>query len=90
MIFILLATLALGADAAGAQGLSESTGVGQYFVNCAKCHESSDTPQAPRTAVLKQMPPERIFESLTAGTMRTQAAHLSEQDKRLIKEPVRR
>jgi hypothetical protein len=30
MVFILLATLVMGADAA-AQGLSESTGVGQYF-----------------------------------------------------------
>ena len=53
------------------QGLSESTGVGQYFANCARCHEGADAPQAPRTAVLKQMAPERLYESLTTGTMRT-------------------
>jgi polyvinyl alcohol dehydrogenase (cytochrome) len=69
-----------------AQGLPESTGVGQYFVNCAKCHEGSETPQAPRTSVLKQMSPERIYESLTTGTMRTQAGHLSDQERRLIAE----
>jgi polyvinyl alcohol dehydrogenase (cytochrome) len=72
----------------GAQGLSESTGVNQYFVNCAKCHESGETTQAPRTSVLKQMPPERIYESITTGTMRAQATHLSDQEKRLIAEWV--
>jgi polyvinyl alcohol dehydrogenase (cytochrome) len=82
------AALVLWGDEAAGQGLSESTGVAQYFVNCAKCHESSETPQAPRTAVLKQMPPERIYESLSTGTMRTQAAHLSDQERRLIAEWV--
>jgi polyvinyl alcohol dehydrogenase (cytochrome) len=76
-----------GLPAAG-QGLSESTGVGQYFTNCARCHESSESHEAPRTAVLKQMTPERIYESLTTGAMRTQAAALSDQDKRVIAEWV--
>jgi polyvinyl alcohol dehydrogenase (cytochrome) len=71
---------------AEAQGLSESTGVGQYFTNCAKCHESDEPPLAPRTAVLKQMTPERILEVLTTGTMRTTVPNLSDQDKRLIAE----
>ncbi|MEO8483271.1 MAG: PQQ-binding-like beta-propeller repeat protein [Acidobacteriota bacterium] len=67
--------------------LSESVGVGQYFSNCASCHESA-TPehQAPRTAVLKQMTPEHIYDVLTTGTMRTNAANLSDVDKRLIAE----
>jgi polyvinyl alcohol dehydrogenase (cytochrome) len=83
-----VAALCLCGCEAGAQGLSESTGVNQYFANCARCHESADAPQAPRTAVLKQMPPERIYESLTTGTMRTQAAHLTDQERRLIAEWV--
>ena len=70
------------------QGLSESTGVGQYFANCARCHESTEPHAAPRTSVLKQMPPERIYASLTTGTMRTVAAELSDQDRRLIAEWV--
>jgi cytochrome c553 len=62
--------------------------VSQYFNNCASCHEGTDPTahQAPRTAVMKQMTPERILESLTTGSMRTNAATLSDQDKRLIAE----
>ena len=70
-----------------AQGLSESTGVNQYFSNCASCHEATDPGhQAPSTAVLKQMTPERILEVLTTGSMRSNAANVSDQDKRLIAE----
>jgi polyvinyl alcohol dehydrogenase (cytochrome) len=38
--------------------------------------------------VLKQMPPERILEAMTTGSMRNMAASLSDQDKRLIAEWV--
>ena len=68
---------------------SESAGVNQYFVNCASCHESTDPAnQAPRTAVLKQMTPERVFEAMTTGSMRTAAANITDADKRLIAEWV--
>ena len=55
-----LVALGLGVRTADGQGLSESTGVNQYFANCARCHESSDNHEAPRTSVLKQMTPEHI------------------------------
>src|SRR5438552_16240933 len=68
---------------------SESAGVAQYFNNCASCHESTEsTHQAPRTAVLKQMTPEHVLEVLTNGSMRINAAALSDADKRLIAEWV--
>ena len=68
---------------------SESAGVNQYFTNCASCHESNDPGhQAPKTAVLKKMTPERILEVMTTGSMRNAAAALSDQDKRLIAEWV--
>ena len=68
---------------------SESAGVAQYFANCASCHESNEPGhQAPRTAVLKQMTPEHVLEVLTTGSMRTAAAALSDQDRRLIAEWV--
>jgi polyvinyl alcohol dehydrogenase (cytochrome) len=60
--------------------------VTQYFSNCASCHESAEDHQAPRTAILKQMTPEHIYDALTTGTMRTPAASLSDADKRLISE----
>lgn len=68
---------------------SESAGVAQYFNNCASCHESTDPGhQAPRTAVLKQMTPEHVLDVLTTGSMRTNAAAISDADKRLIAEWV--
>ena len=69
---------------------SESAGVDQYFTNCASCHESNDPGhQAPKTAVLKQMTPERILEVMTTGSMRNMAAgDMSDTDKRLIAEWV--
>ena len=67
---------------AGAQ--SESAGVAQYFNNCASCHERTDAAhQAPRTAVLKQMTPEHVLDVLTNGSMRSNAAALSDADKRV-------
>ena len=75
--------------AASASAQSESAGVNQYFTNCASCHESNDPGhQAPKTAVLKKMTPERILEVMTTGSMRNAAAALSDQDKRLIAEWV--
>lgn len=68
---------------------SESVGVAQYFDNCASCHESADsTHQAPPTAILKQMTPEHVLDVLTNGSMRGNAAALSEADRRLIAEWV--
>ena len=68
---------------------SESTGVNQYFNNCGSCHESADPGhQAPKTGVLKQMTPEHVLDVLTSGSMRSNAAALSDQDKRLIAEWV--
>jgi polyvinyl alcohol dehydrogenase (cytochrome) len=73
----------------GALAQSESAGVGQYFNNCASCHESTDAShQAPKTSVLKQMTPEHVLDVLTNGSMRSNAAALSDGDKRLIAEWV--
>jgi polyvinyl alcohol dehydrogenase (cytochrome) len=84
---MVLASVVAWAGSASAQ--SESAGVNQYFSNCASCHESNDPGhQAPRTAVLKKMTPERILEVMTTGSMRNAAAALSDQDKRLIAEWV--
>src|SRR5688572_29826245 len=72
-----------------ASAQSESAGINQYFNNCASCHESPDaSQQAPRTAVLKQLTPEHVLEVLTSGSMRSIAAAIGDQDKRLIAEWV--
>ncbi|MEP6717210.1 MAG: PQQ-binding-like beta-propeller repeat protein [Terriglobia bacterium] len=55
---------------------------------CLNCHGKIDS--APLPAVLKQMPPSRIYEALTTGSMRNQAkeANLTEQQIRDIAEWV--
>src|SRR5881394_1296141 len=88
-LLALLLCLVVCAWPGAAAAQSESAGVAQYFNNCASCHESTDAAhQAPRTAVLKQMTPEHVLDVLTSGSMRTNAATLSDADKRLIAEWV--
>jgi cytochrome c553 len=84
---VLFASVLALATSASAQ--SESAGVNQYFTNCASCHESNEPGhQAPPTAVLKRLTPERILEVMTTGSMQNAAASLTDQDKRLIAEWV--
>ena len=88
LVFLVLCPIVLACPV-GAGAQSESAGVAQYFNNCASCHESADlTHQAPPTAVLKQMTPEHVLDVLTNGSMRSNAAALSDADKRLIAEWV--
>src|SRR5438552_3213000 len=87
-VFLLL-RLIFCAWPAVAAAQSESAGVAQYFNNCASRHESTDPAhQAPRTSVLKQMTPERVLDVLNNGSMRSNAAALSDADKRIIAEWV--
>ncbi len=88
-IGLLLLYLTISACPVVAAAQSESAGVAQYFNNCASCHERTDSShQAPPTAILKQMTPEHVFDVLTNGSMRSNAAALSEADNRLIAEWV--
>jgi polyvinyl alcohol dehydrogenase (cytochrome) len=68
------------------QRLSESTGVNLFKNNCTTCHGITPAEHAPTEATIKQMPPERIFEAITTGSMKTNAANLSDAEKRLLAE----
>jgi len=48
------------------------------------CHGNPAVPRAPTPAVIRQLPPERIYAALATGTMRAQASDLSEHDKRMM------
>ncbi len=85
-VWITVLALGLTVSPAPGQHLSESTGAREYYSNCAHCHENAELPNAPRTDVLRKMPPERIYDVLTTGTMKTITAAVSDQDKRLIAE----
>lgn len=65
---------------------SEGNGGRVFGNNCRSCHGNAQVPQAPAPAMLKRLPPETIYQALTTGEMKTQAQHLSDQDKRDIAE----
>src|SRR5689334_10362622 len=69
-----------------AQRLSESTGVNLFLNNCMGCHGAALAEHAPSDTSIRQMPPERIYEAITTGTMKTMAAALTDDEKRLLAE----
>src|SRR4051794_14042827 len=66
--------------------LSESTGVNLFKNNCTSCHGNPPVENAPTEVVIKQMPPERIYEAMTTGAMKNMAQKLSDDEKRLLAE----
>lgn len=81
-----LALLLFRAPRAFAQRLSESTGVNLFKNNCTSCHGIVPVEHAPTEATIRQMPPERIFEAITTGSMKSNAASLSDAEKRQLAE----
>lgn len=83
----LMTTLLAGAPSALPQlRLSESTGVNLFKNNCTSCHGNPPVENAPSEAVIKQMPPERIYEAITTGAMKNMAQKMSDEEKRLLAE----
>ncbi|HLG59596.1 MAG TPA: PQQ-binding-like beta-propeller repeat protein [Vicinamibacterales bacterium] len=60
-------------------------GAAVFKQTCATCHGENQT-TAPTPAVLRQMTPESIFNSLTLGRMQIQAISLSEAEQRAVSE----
>ena len=56
---------------------------GAAVLVCANCHAENQT-TAPTPAILRQMTPEAIFNSLTLGRMQIQAISLSEAEQRAV------
>jgi polyvinyl alcohol dehydrogenase (cytochrome) len=69
-----------------AQGLSESTGVNLFKANCISCHGPTPVERAPTELTIRQMPPERIYEAITTGSMKENAVALTDANKRLLAE----
>lgn len=65
---------------------SESTGVNLFKNNCTNCHGAVPVEHAPTEATIKTMTPERIYEAITTGAMRSQAAKLTDVEKLLLAE----
>lgn len=54
--------------------------------SCMTCHGNAAFDKAPDPSVLRQMSPESVYKALTTGAMAPQAAHLSDDQKRMIAE----
>lgn len=76
--------LCLGMAVAFAQGrgaLGAGAGAKIFGDYCQSCHGNPQVERAPLPAVIKQMTPEHIYEVLTTGAMKTQAAELTDRQK---------
>src|SRR2546423_8398495 len=83
---VILLSLILAAHAGAQQRASEGAGSTIFGNNCENCHGKLDS--APPPEMLKKLTPEKIYETLTTGDMKTQAASLTDQQKRDIAEWV--
>lgn len=60
-------------------------GVAVYETQCTRCH-GNPAVRAPSPATLRQLPAERIYAALTTGSMKVEAARLTDTQKRLVAE----
>ena len=68
------------------QRIGTEFGISAFERECSKCHGNAAVERAPTPAAIRQMPPERIYAALTTGVMQTQAANLSDEQKRRLAE----
>src|SRR3954462_7939339 len=68
------------------QRVTEGAGSTIFGNACETCHGKVE--EAPRPEMLKKLTPEKIYEVLTTGAMKSQAASLTDQQKKDIAEWV--
>jgi polyvinyl alcohol dehydrogenase (cytochrome) len=66
--------------------LGTELGIALFEQQCTQCHGNGSVERAPSPAAIRQMSPERIYAALTNGIMQTQAARLTDEQKRRIAE----
>jgi polyvinyl alcohol dehydrogenase (cytochrome) len=81
-----LAGIMLLAPQGAAQRLSESTGINLFSSHCTQCHGVVPVERAPTEATIRAMTPERIYEAITTGSMKANAANLTDDERRLLAE----
>lgn len=68
----------------GAPGTENGFAV--FQTQCTACHGNPNVDRAPSPAALREMPPERIYDALANGLMKTQGDKLSDADKKGVAE----
>jgi len=59
------------------------TGIAVFQQHCMSCHGNANMPLAPSPAAIREMTPERIYESLTTGLMKAQGESLTDDQRRM-------
>jgi len=54
-----------------------------FQTQCMQCHGNPAVERAPSPSVIRELPPEKIYEALTTGAMKTQGQKLSDEEKRM-------
>src|SRR5882724_6928859 len=73
---------AKGKQPAGSAGTE--SGWAAFQTRCMGCHGNAAVPNAQTPEQIRQMTPERIYASLTTGSMKTQGDALSEDQRRML------
>jgi polyvinyl alcohol dehydrogenase (cytochrome) len=60
------------------------SGWAAFQTRCMSCHGNAAVPAAPSPEQIRQMTPERIYSSLTTGSMKSQGDALSEDQRRML------
>jgi polyvinyl alcohol dehydrogenase (cytochrome) len=71
-----------------AAGIPTERGFGIFQLRCLSCHGNPAYEQAPSPAALRDFPPERIYDALTSGVMKSVGDTLSETERRFVAESV--
>jgi polyvinyl alcohol dehydrogenase (cytochrome) len=59
------------------------SGFAVFQTRCMGCHGNPNVERAPSPDAIRQMPPERIYEALTTGVMKSQGDSLTEDQRRM-------
>ena len=76
----------VGAPPPPTTGISEGLPYKLFQFHCTGCHGKLE--EAPPLDILKRLTPEKIYEVMSTGSMKTQAAHLKEDEKVAIAESL--
>jgi polyvinyl alcohol dehydrogenase (cytochrome) len=63
-------------------------GFGIFQLRCLACHGNPAYERAPSPAALRELPPERIYDALTSGVMKSVGDTLTETERRFVAESV--
>jgi polyvinyl alcohol dehydrogenase (cytochrome) len=83
---LILAVNSMAQAPAQPQRLGTEFGISAFERECTKCHGNAAVDRAPSPAAIRQMPPERIYAAITTGIMQSQAASLTDEQKRRLAE----